>query len=78
MAHAFAKYMGVSPITYLLQKRIEEGKSLLSSTSHSISQIATSLGFSSQSYFSQAFKKATGRTPVQYRAECKRGRQGTV
>lgn len=73
IAHAFTKYMGVSPITYLLQKRIEEGKSLLSSTSHSISQISTSLGFSSQSYFSQAFKKATGRTPVQYRNECKRG-----
>lgn len=72
MAHAFTRYMGVSPITYLLQKRIEEGKSLLSSTSHSISQISTILGFSSQSYFSQAFKKATGRTPVQYRAECKK------
>ncbi len=73
LAHAFTKYMGVSPITYLLQKRIEEGKSLLSSTSHSISQISTILGFSSQSYFSQAFKKATGRTPVQYRSESKRG-----
>ncbi len=71
LAHAFTKYMGVSPITYLLQKRIEEGKSLLGSTSHSISQISTILGFSSQSYFSQAFKKATGKTPVQYRAECK-------
>lgn len=72
MAHAFTKYMGVSPITYLLEKRIQEGKSLLSSTSHSISQISTILGFSSQSYFSQAFKKATGKTPVQYRNECKR------
>ena len=71
MAHAFTRYMGVSPITYLLQKRIEEGKSLLSSTSHSISQISTILGFSSQSYFSQAFKKATGRTPVQYMSDCK-------
>lgn len=73
MAHAFTRYVGVSPIIYLLQKRIEEGKSLLGSTSHSISQISTILGFSSQSYFSQAFKKATGRTPVQYRNECKRG-----
>lgn len=75
IAHAFTKYVGVSPITYLLQKRIEEGKSLLSSTSHSISQIAASLGFSSQSYFSQAFKKATGKTPIQYRNECKRDQQ---
>lgn len=76
LAHAFTKYVGVSPITYLLQKRIEEGKSLLGSTTHSISQISTILGFSSQSYFSQAFKKATGRTPVQYRNDCKRGSAG--
>lgn len=67
MAHAFTKYIGISPITYLLQKRIQEGKSLLESTSYSISQISAMLGFSSQSYFSQAFKKSTGKTPVQYR-----------
>lgn len=74
LAHAFTKYIGFSPITYLLQKRIQEGKSLLESTSYSISQISDTLGFSSQSYFSQAFKKATGKTPVQYRNDLKRER----
>lgn len=72
LVHAFTKCIGISPITYLLQKRIQEGKSLLESTSYSISQISTTLGFSSQSYFSQAFKKATGKTPVQYRNAFKR------
>lgn len=72
MAHAFTKYIGVSPINYLLQKRIQEGKSLLESTSYSIAQISTTLGFSSQSYFSQAFKKATGKTPIQHRNEFRR------
>lgn len=67
MAHAFTKYIGVSPISYLLEKRIQEGKSLLESTSLSIAQVSATLGFSSQSYFSQAFKKATGQTPIQYR-----------
>ena len=67
LVHAFTRYVGVSPITYLLQRIIEESKSLLSSTSYSISQISSILGFSSQSYFSQAFKKAVGQTPVQYR-----------
>lgn len=74
MAHAFTKYIGISPITYLLQKRIQEGKSLLESTSYSISQISAMLGFSSQSYFSQAFKKSTGKTPVQYRNALKQRR----
>ncbi len=74
MVHAFTKYIGISPITYLLQKRIQEGKSLLGSTTYSISQISDMLGFSSQSYFSQAFKKATGKTPIQYRNERKQSR----
>ena len=67
LAHTYTKYMGLSPINYLLQKRIQEGKSLLESTSYSIAQISDLLGFSSQSYFSQAFRKATGMTPMQYR-----------
>lgn len=67
MAHAFTKYTGMSPISYLMQKRIQEGKSLLESTSYSIAEISAMLGFSSQSYFSQAFKKAAGITPIQYR-----------
>lgn len=75
MAHAFTRYTGLSPINYLIQKRIQEGKSLLESTSHSIAQISAMLGFSSQSYFSQAFKKATGRTPVQYRNEFRKQKE---
>ncbi|MEZ3508446.1 MAG: AraC family transcriptional regulator [Lachnospiraceae bacterium] len=67
IVHAFTKYAGISPINYLVQKRIQEGKSLLESTSYSIAQIAAMLGFSSQSYFSQAFRKTTGQTPMQYR-----------
>ena len=66
LAHTFTKYVGLSPINYLLQKRIQEGKSLLESTSYSIAQISDLLGFSSQSLFSQAFRKATGMTPMQY------------
>ncbi len=72
MAHAFTKYTGLSPINYLLKKRIQEGKSLLESTTYSIAEISAMLGFSSQSYFSQAFKKATGKTPIQHRNEARK------
>lgn len=72
MAHAFASYTGLSPINYLIQKRVQEGKSLLESTTLSIAQVSETLGFSSQSYFSQAFKKATGKTPIQYRNAVRR------
>lgn len=69
MAHIFSRYAGLSPIQYLLQKRIQEAKSLLESTNYSIAQVSSMLGFSSQSYFSQSFRKATGKTPIQYRNE---------
>lgn len=67
LAHAFKKYKGVSPITYLIQVRINEAKFLLESTNLPVSEIVSITGFSSQSYFSQTFKKETGMTPVAYR-----------
>ncbi|MFR7592935.1 MAG: AraC family transcriptional regulator [Longibaculum sp.] len=67
MAHEFKRCMGVSPINYLIERRIKECKSLLTTTSLSIAEISETVGFSSQSYFSQMFKKNTGMTPKQYR-----------
>ena len=51
----------------VFQRRIYESKYLLRDTDLSISQISTILGFSSLSYFAQAFKKSTNFSPLQYR-----------
>ena len=67
LVHAFKQYKGISPINYLIQLRIKEAKELLSTTNYSISQISESSGFSSQSYFSQVFKKETGMMQNEYR-----------
>ncbi len=67
LVHAFTKYTGLSPINYLLEKRIQEAKSLLESADYSISEIASLIGFSSHSYFSQAFKKNLEMSPNEYR-----------
>lgn len=67
LVHAFKKYIGMSPINYVISKRIEEAQSLLETTSYSVSQISDLVGFSSQSYFSQIFKKTTGHTPFEIR-----------
>lgn len=69
LAHSFTECIGKSPIHYLLSRRIQAGKDLLLNTNHSISQIAGSIGFASQSYFSQAFRKETGMTPQQFRKQ---------
>lgn len=67
IVHSFKKYKGLSPINYMIAKRIEEAQNLLTTTTMSLSKVAEALGFSSQSYFSQIFKKEVKVTPNQYR-----------
>ena len=67
LAHAYKQTYGISPINYLIARRIQEGKRLLAETDLSLSQISGILGFSSASYFSQSFRKAEGISPVEYR-----------
>ena len=70
LAHAFKQTYGVSPITYMIARRIQEGKRLLVETDLSLSQISGILGFSSASYFSQSIRKAEGISPAEYRKMC--------
>ena len=67
LAHAYKQTYGISPINYMIARRIQEGKRLLVETDLSLSQISGILGFSSASYFSQSFRKAEGISPVEYR-----------
>ena len=67
LSHAFKREYGVSPINYLITKRIEESKYLLAETDLSTSQIAQLLGFSSLSYFSQVFRRTQSTSPMEYR-----------
>lgn len=67
LAHAFRREFGVSPINYLISRRIEESRFLLRETDHTLSLIAQILGFSSLSYFSQCFRRIEGISPLEYR-----------
>ncbi|MSS62336.1 AraC family transcriptional regulator [Velocimicrobium porci] len=67
LTHIFSKAYGISPINYLLERRILHSKELLKNSDFSITQIAHVTGFSSSNYFSQSFKKYTGTTPKGYR-----------
>ena len=71
LAHAFKREYGVSPINYMISRRIEESKYLLSETDLSMSQIAQILGFSSLSYFSQVFRKTQAVSPIEFRQKSK-------
>ena len=64
----FMSNVGQSPIDYLTSYRISEACSLLKNSSLSIAEIAVSVGFFDQFYFSRVFKKVKGVPPSKYLA----------
>jgi len=54
-------------IEYVTRKRMEKACELLRGSDRKINEIAELVGYENQRYFSQVFKKFTGRTPSEYR-----------
>ncbi len=65
----FESIIGKSPIEYRNDIRFEHAKELLENTSIPINEIGRRVGFSSPSYFCDAFKKRAGISPRQYRKQ---------
>lgn len=65
-SHAFKKRMGVSPIQFLCDIRIEKAEELLASGSLSVSAIAKLVGFEDALYFSKFFRKRVGVSPREF------------
>ncbi|MDF2652948.1 MAG: two component transcriptional regulator, AraC family [Paenibacillus sp.] len=69
LSHLFKQQTKVNFVDYVMTKRMEEAKKLLSTTSLRISDIAERLGYSDLSYFSNTFKRFVGQSPSEYRKE---------
>lgn len=82
--HAIADHTGFSPVhfhncfkastgktvhEYVEEQRIKKAANLLVTTDRTLTEIAYECGFSSQSYFSFAFKRKMGQTPREYARE---------
>lgn len=67
LAHAFKAAFGVSPMRYLAAVRCNRAKKLLLRGSYPVAAVSVSVGYSSVSYFSAAYKKAFGETPQETR-----------
>lgn len=63
----FKKAYGITPYAYLVNKKIEFSKKLLTGTNLTIKQIAYELSFADEYYFSNVFKSKTGSYPLVYR-----------
>ena len=62
----FLNTFGVSPKEYIIQKRIEYAKTLLSSEAFSVSEVAALCGYAEPCHFSREFSKRVGTPPSQY------------
>jgi len=65
----FSRLFGRSPISFANHVRMQRAAQMLAVEGSSIDQITRSIGFSSRSHFSQAFKAHTGLSPNAFRAK---------
>lgn len=63
----FKKETGLSFKNYIINKRIEVAKNLLTTTDLPINTVADNVGYGNYSYFTRLFKKVTDMTPAEYR-----------
>ncbi len=66
-ARGFKKTTGAGFSAYLRKIRLENAKKLLGSSRLSVTQISQECGFNNLQYFFDVFKRATGKTPQEFR-----------
>lgn len=63
----FREILRMSPTEYLLARRIDHARRLLTETNQNIVEVGAAVGFYDQSHFTKRFRKVTGMTPRAYR-----------
>jgi transcriptional regulator GlxA family with amidase domain len=67
LADRFIRLIGVPPMHYLANWRMQVATQKLRNTSASLAQVAEIVGYDSEAAFSRAFKKAFGAAPATWR-----------
>lgn len=62
----FHATMGLSPMGYIMNLRIQNALSLLKNAEASVAQTARACGWSDPNYFSRCIRKATGQSPLEF------------
>jgi AraC family transcriptional regulator len=68
-AARFRAATGLSPHTFILRRRVEHAKTLLSTTRSTVADIAFSVGFRTQAHFTTVFRRHVDDTPHRWRAK---------
>lgn len=67
IAHLFKELEGLSPMRYVIRRRIGEAQSMLINTELPVTHIALKVGYRSPNFFHSTFQKIVGLTPKAYR-----------
>jgi AraC-like DNA-binding protein len=67
LAERFHELVGIPPMQYLAQWRMQIASGLLASGGANVASIASQIGYSSEAAFSRAFKKVVGMPPSAWR-----------
>ena len=67
MLRIFRRDFGISPIAFLLEKKIEQAILLLRNSTRSVKEISFLLGFRDEFYFSRSFRSRIGCSPREFR-----------
>jgi AraC-like DNA-binding protein len=66
-SRAFSRHFAQSPRAYIINRRVEEAKRLMTATDLRLSQIALDCGFADQAHFSRLFRRLVGVSPLMWR-----------
>jgi transcriptional regulator GlxA family with amidase domain len=66
-SRAFKRSLGVPPMTYVLTRRVERAKVMMSTTREQLTHIALACGFADQSHLNRSFRRIVGMSPGLWR-----------
>lgn len=69
ICHEFAREYHISPINYVIQRRITEAKFTLTNTDNSLNEIAWRVGYENVDHFAKLFMRHVGCSPSDYRKQ---------
>jgi transcriptional regulator GlxA family with amidase domain len=69
LAERFRYYLNETPMAYLTRWRLQLGAQMLASTSYSVAQIASEVGYESEAAFNRAFKREFENPPARFRSQ---------
>jgi AraC family transcriptional regulator len=66
-SRAFKRSLGLPPMAYVVTRRVERAKVMMTSTREPLTQIAMACGFADQAHLNRSFRRMVGASPGRWR-----------